>query len=791
MADIQVRIKLNAGVDGDLISSVAFNQETNNVSKVVGSKTTKNDGQNLISWGEKGLIHIDEDGRVGGAGTLGEQNGYNGFVFGVVPSNKQYSVEVTLEGSNIDSVTFYGDKNANQFPTRAIVNGEYIYSDDAEWTIIFPTSANSQTITFDMWNRGNYNACFTHIGVFVNELILDKRWIKSVETLSQSTGQPKEIYYGIIPSSGNVEILDINGEIKDYIQDGIIEVNDLKISIVANDKLVGVRDCETIDYDIESKEFSASLTDNVLFEDVISIALKDYTGQEYINLKTILENYIFGQSIDSMLTRKTIYTDYKNNIDIEMSIGEYLQKIKLKYLYIYNKSKKQILEYVCNIAQISLIKNTNGEWEFIPLRPKIIPNNVIRINKNCMFSNLKFDVVVYNKYNKVKTSPKSFSLNRENIYERTISLKEEDFSNAPYSVNAIGMGASIYKGVDVVSAYAKFFDKVYYSDSEFPLFNSSSIWSMVKTAQPADVLNTKPLSMSQNKVEDFNSSADIPNTYLGKIELLNYNANRDNNVPYDFAICMDLTPYNKLAGEGAYEYYNYDSVNISIIGEKYKINNTTLTFGDGNKEFEFQENPLITDTTFVGDDNTSISYVLAQNILNDYSNGIKTATCTLGCLNYYNLDNQLKINWDNGEIINVGDILNIETYNGLWRVTGVNFRKSGVPMVDIELQEVKYDVCYLQQTSYTTNQDYEMSSGNGQLGVTWYKTMNFDRTNGKVYLSDIAVKSDYVKGAVLYWASSETTTEFTKIELTSDLDNSSELKCTAHTSTYKVKQVLV
>lgn len=795
MADIQVRIKLNAGVDGDQINSVAFSQETNNVSKVIGSKTTKNDGQNLISWGENGLIHIDEYGNVGGEGTLGEQNGYNGFVFGVVPSNKQYSVEVTLEGSNIDSVTFYGDRKANQFPTRAILNGEYIYSDDPEWTIVFPNALATQTITFDMWNRGNYNACFTHIAEFSNELVLDKRWIKSVESLSQSTGQPKEIHYGVTPSRGNLKILDINGEIRDYITDKILDVNNLNVALIVNGKEISKQTCIDVDYDINSKLFSANLTnylktDFPFIDETISISFKDYTGRDYIDLKAILETYIFNTNIDSMLEENVLYTEYSSKDDISMTIGEYLTRIKLKYLYVVNKKRSEILNYICNIAQIALVKSSDSSYRFVSLRPKAIPSNVINITKNKVFGNLKFDVVLNNKYTKVIANYKDVYLVRENIYERSINLKEENYSNAPYSTNAIGLNSTVTSLSDFVAEYVKFFDSLSYTESEFPLFDDSSRWSITKTAQPAEILNTRRLELSSAKIEDFASSADIPNASNSKIILLNKDANRDNNVPYDFSICIDATPYNKLEGEGGYEYYNFDKVDIAIVGNKYRVNDNQIVFGDGENSVEIGENPLLTQGTVIIDNNTEVQMaeILSKNILEDYAEGVRTATCQVACLDYYDLEGNLQKTWDEGEIIEVGNLVKVDGYNGIWRVTGSNFRKGGIPMIDLELQEVKYDKYYLKQESHTENQTFELSGGNGVLDIVYYKTMAFDKTNGTITFSDVAVLSDLVVGAKVYWVSDPSdVSTFDEIEFTS-IPSGNALECTANITTYSIKK---
>ena len=100
--------------------------------------------------------------------------------------------------------------------------------------------------------------------------------------------------------------------------------------------------------------------------------------------------------------------------------------------------------------------------------------------------------------------------------------------------------------------------------------------------------------------------------------------------------------------------------------------------------------------------NTPMNSVVANNIFNLYGNGISTAKITVVCGDYYD-ENANKIkNWANGDIIQVGDIVRVDKDNlgnALWkysdgsniyfRVTGSSFRHVGVPLVDLELQEVK------------------------------------------------------------------------------------------------------
>lgn len=93
--------------------------------------------------------------------------------------------------------------------------------------------------------------------------------------------------------------------------------------------------------------------------------------------------------------------------------------------------------------------------------------------------------------------------------------------------------------------------------------------------------------------------------------------------------------------------------------------------------------------------------VVAQNILNDYSaNGIRTASITIIGVNVYNTKNELKKEWQNGNIINVNDIVKVvdeenkSIMNFLGkdvrlRVVGRIVKYDGEPTIKLELREIK------------------------------------------------------------------------------------------------------
>ena len=101
-----------------------------------------------------------------GAVIESEQN-TNEFIWGVVPNDKKYSVKLTFtNATDLKDIVVYGDQSANQFPTRAVVDGKTeIFSDDYRWAINLQTESETHTIEFTDWNRSNYNACLTLIRI--------------------------------------------------------------------------------------------------------------------------------------------------------------------------------------------------------------------------------------------------------------------------------------------------------------------------------------------------------------------------------------------------------------------------------------------------------------------------------------------------------------------------------------------------------------------------------------------------------------------------------------------------
>ena len=155
--------------------------------------------------------------------------------------------------------------------------------------------------------------------------------------------------------------------------------------------------------------------------------------------------------------------------------------------------------------------------------------------------------------------------------------------------------------------------------------------------------------------------------------------------------------------KGTYEKYEPKELSISIYGNVRKISFEEFIDSDLIKEGEsvdLQTNELMqTNTTIY---NVPIGQLLFDNISSDYSEGIATAKITVVCSDIYDINGNKIRDWQSGEIYKIGDIIRVDKDNNgnslwsykngspmFWKVTGRNFRKFGVPMIDLELQEVQ------------------------------------------------------------------------------------------------------
>ena len=132
-------------------------------------------------------------------------------------------------------------------------------------------------------------------------------------------------------------------------------------------------------------------------------------------------------------------------------------------------------------------------------------------------------------------------------------------------------------------------------------------------------------------------------------------------------------------------------IEVSLYGNKRKITFEELQLSSMNIDLA---------KTKISIDNNNLmqkvetTNTLKGNILSDYIKGISKGFVTISCSDYYNQANQKSVDWQKGDVVQVDNVIYFENdkyLNGkqrYWKVKGRTFRKQGVPMIDLDLEEV-------------------------------------------------------------------------------------------------------
>ena len=739
MADIKVVIQLQDTIEDEIKSlespTYVNNASINKTGEQFNTLSTKSAGANLKSWAKQtykngeyvGSLSL-ADGYVGGANTqLIEQYGYNGYVFGAVPENKQLTVTLEVVGKYIDSIIVYGDRTANQFPTKAYRDGnpnDIIYSDDPVWAIKFDQQSDSHSITFLEWNRANYNACITYVAELKNELTLDKSWIKSVESLSQSTGQPKDIYYGVIPSSGTINLLDRDGEINDYLQEGILEISNTPINIYCNNdsqKLISHISNEG-EYLRENKTLSLQLQDKfdlLLNNKYLGRKLSANTNA-YNVISALLTDMGYSEYIDIMLAENMIVST--NGSNVVMSVKDYLSQITIQYPYLEESTYREALEKFCLLAQLNMMNKDGLDYPvFVSARPVIRSSaNIIKVPQRNIFGDFKTDIIVKNKIGSVSCSYRNIVYDFSEITNNTIQIFDTSssssssftelnskrvLSNSEYNSGFVVLKERVQ---DTSSYTSSSYNKYFYNiikistkdklniDLDYMRFKlAANVHIVNPNSDPVYSTTQQWISYTDENYPDVDikdytkSDQDILSgwlhptygTYSGGSNLdMRVRINQDGTADL-FVLFLETIQLASSANTVVRFVDNY-SLSFSVKRVSYNTVNT-----DENADIQFNANELLQDGTLFN--GNKIVDIIKDNILNDYKNGLKTGIITVSCGNYYYENGSLAKDWSVGQILSVGDLVKVNGNNTIWRVTGRNFRKTGVPMIDLELQEVQ------------------------------------------------------------------------------------------------------
>lgn len=271
-------------------------------------------------------------------------------------------------------------------------------------------------------------------------LKIDRTRIKTVSTLSQMIAENSTISYGILPSSGKIEILDIDGIIKKNIQEGIIDTSSVNIDIYFNDNLMFKHISSDSDYSVENSIFTINLTDvltywseiqykgyyypqkpQTAYEMLVNVFSTINISQETVNL--MLGNFMLDENYDSI------------------TIKEYLKKIDIKYPFLLSSTFQETINKFCTLAQLYLYLDNNGVPKFSTARPLLVSkNNIISIPKKNQYGVFYKSVLLKNKYDAVEIE--------KNYIEKQVKYNESVYSFytdniIPFKENAVDVATDV------------------------------------------------------------------------------------------------------------------------------------------------------------------------------------------------------------------------------------------------------------------------------------------------------------------------------------------------------------
>lgn len=272
------------------------------------------------------------------------------------------------------------------------------------------------------------------------------------------------------------------------------------------------------------------------------------------------------------------------------------------------------------------------------------------------------------------------------LYGQTISDTDEN-SNYKYITNfSADYQASKIQPLDVSYSYTQYYESIYEEE---------------KTLEHSISVNISPFIAMVETVGSYIFEYQIPI----QMTTVKMSANYRNNSGFQQEMYGIFNANQLESGNWAgYEQVIAERLEVSIYGTTVSISleDTNLVdIAEGETmPVTISGNEMLQEFSTVGNSN-SLAQVIANNIVSDYKNGVSTCRVTVTCGDYADEYGVVRKHWEKGEIFQVGDIVRLDkdnngtpamTYkNGktmLWKVTGRTFRHAGVPLIDLELQEI-------------------------------------------------------------------------------------------------------
>lgn len=399
-------------------------------------------------------------------------------------------------------------------------------------------------------------------------------------------------------------------------------------------------------------------------------------------------------------TQNSAYVTNDSGSTWNGNITQLLSNIVIEHPYLEQASYRATIEKFCLLAQLTASLDDEGNFVFFDARPlRKSDEKALNVSRNYQISNLNKTLFVKNKFDGVDI--KRYKL-----------VKEEKNNVTLYSINDIDITGTSY-------SYSKSSPSGYqwiYKESGTGVASSERIGAERAFVIPR-LLNNGLTQVIQ--VTDINVTVKGKH-YIGTLgtdtaHTPTYTEEEETSwtIPLSKIYTTPPTAYTDTGSAGWKRIYpTYDKENDCFkiyyelglnfefgwidgeadpdnIAEKYEGTSYSVTIVGDATEYSFEEVDLSTTNIKYANNVVSIptnelmqseSRVvrIRDNIINDYSNGIPTATI--------DLFGNAKSGYEKGEIVQPNDILKFEDDDNLWRVTSRTLKYHGSPTVSLELQ---------------------------------------------------------------------------------------------------------
>lgn len=385
------------------------------------------------------------------------------------------------------------------------------------------------------------------------------------------------------------------------------------------------------------------------------------------------------------------------------TIAEHLSEIVIKYPYLPRASFRETIEKFCALGQLTCALNGDGKLEFFCAKPIRRTDDVIfAVPNKYKISNLNKTIFLKNKIDGVSISYSAVT--KEDV--SGVFAASKTFSATDYTRNV-----EVQTGGD--DTVFNSFNELYYvknvilsAPTKFELNtidinkidNVHCICYGLHTIQKATGFDKTTGEYTYETISETYETWEIPMPLVPEAEkVTNFSQwiNMGSSPEFAYRVTADNSIECTITKAYTGQKYQYKPTNNYDVRDEichtYLASSFTIELYGGGTKLTFTETdcssnnidsantPIQIQTNeLIQEEKTATS--IRDNILDDYKNGVPTATIDLFC----GLGN-----WENGEIIQPNDVLTIEGEDGYWRVTGRTFKYNGSPTLSLELQKQK------------------------------------------------------------------------------------------------------